>query len=274
MDNSKSNSSLLTDEEKSIFSNHDSKQQKQIIGEKLFPKFPPSYLSTATAHPSQQKQLIGESIYVNVHAKYPERAGKITGMLLEIPIIELLLLLESPEQLDDKIEEAKQVIELYQMRNSPSKEKQDRELKIVSGSTIAPLLTHPSNTDSQCLQEPMTKEPTRMINKMNGEERKFLTSYLRTAATHPSQQKQLIGESIYVNVHAKYPERAGKITGMLLEIPIIELLLLLESPEQLDDKIEEAKQVIELYQMRNSPSKEKQDRELKIVSGSNPSHLF
>ena len=42
-----------------------------------------------------------------------ELAGKITGMLLEMDNSELLLLLESPEALEGKVEEAIQVLKQH-----------------------------------------------------------------------------------------------------------------------------------------------------------------
>eukprot|EP00897_Mesotaenium_endlicherianum_P011020 jgi/Mesen1/9947/ME000071S09364 len=60
----------------------------------------------AAAPPAQQKQILGERLFPLVHQKQPELAGKVTGMLLEMDNSELLLLLESPEALVAKVDEA------------------------------------------------------------------------------------------------------------------------------------------------------------------------
>ncbi|CAM2102470.1 unnamed protein product [Caretta caretta] len=60
----------------------------------------------AAAPPQEQKQMLGERLYPLIHAMHASLAGKITGMLLEIDNSELLLMLESPESLHSKIEEA------------------------------------------------------------------------------------------------------------------------------------------------------------------------
>eukprot|EP00854_Cymbomonas_tetramitiformis_P019683 gene19683-23544_t len=70
-------------------------------------------LTTATlaaAPPEQQKQMLGERLFPLVQRLQPELAGKITGMLLEMDNSELLLLLESPESLSAKVDEAMAVL--------------------------------------------------------------------------------------------------------------------------------------------------------------------
>ncbi|KAM4078488.1 hypothetical protein ACB094_09G041300 [Castanea mollissima] len=64
----------------------------------------------AAASPEQRKQILGERLYPLVQKYKPDLASKITGMLLEMDNSELLLLLESPESLAVKVEEAVQVL--------------------------------------------------------------------------------------------------------------------------------------------------------------------
>ncbi|NXW61440.1 EPAB protein, partial [Eurystomus gularis] len=75
----------------------------------------------AAAPPQEQKQMIGERLYPLIHAMHPSLAGKITGMLLEIDNSELLLLLESPESLHSKIEEAVAVLQAHQATETSHK---------------------------------------------------------------------------------------------------------------------------------------------------------
>ncbi|XP_051488976.1 polyadenylate-binding protein 1-like isoform X2 [Apus apus] len=75
----------------------------------------------AAAPPQEQKQMIGERLYPLIHALHPTLAGKITGMLLEIDNSELLLLLESPDSLHAKIEEAVAVLQAHQATEAPHK---------------------------------------------------------------------------------------------------------------------------------------------------------
>nr|XP_016432662.1 PREDICTED: embryonic polyadenylate-binding protein A-like [Nicotiana tabacum] len=72
----------------------------------------------ASAAPEQQKQILGERLYPLVNQHKPDLAAKITGMLLEMDNAELLLLLESPESLATKVEEAVEVLKLSKAKVS------------------------------------------------------------------------------------------------------------------------------------------------------------
>jgi polyadenylate-binding protein len=73
----------------------------------------------AKLEPTQQRQMIGERLYplVQGHSliqtKHKDMGGKVTGMLLEMEVAELLHLLESPEALNAKMDEAVAVLENY-----------------------------------------------------------------------------------------------------------------------------------------------------------------
>ncbi|KAL1021551.1 hypothetical protein UPYG_G00014700 [Umbra pygmaea] len=76
----------------------------------------------AAAPLMEQKQLLGERLYPLIQGLHPNLAGKITGMLLEIDNSELLHMLESPESLHSKVEEAVAVLQAHQAKeNSPKK---------------------------------------------------------------------------------------------------------------------------------------------------------
>ncbi|GAA5974978.1 hypothetical protein JCM11641_006787 [Rhodosporidiobolus odoratus] len=73
----------------------------------------------ANAAPQEQKQMLGEALYPKIHLSQPELAGKITGMLLEMDSSELLYLLENDDALEAKIKEALDVLEEYSQRQQP-----------------------------------------------------------------------------------------------------------------------------------------------------------
>merc|ERR1719498_306285 len=72
------------------------------------PQFNASTL--AAAPPQIQKQMIGEKLYPLIAKIEPQMAGKVTGMMLEMDNSELLMLLESEQQLRSKVTEAIQVL--------------------------------------------------------------------------------------------------------------------------------------------------------------------
>lgn len=67
----------------------------------------------SSAPPQQQKQMLGEALYPKINAQQPELAGKITGMLLEMDNTELLNLIEDDAALRAKVDEALTVYDEY-----------------------------------------------------------------------------------------------------------------------------------------------------------------
>uniref|UniRef100_A0A2K6ESY4 Polyadenylate-binding protein n=1 Tax=Propithecus coquereli TaxID=379532 RepID=A0A2K6ESY4_PROCO len=75
----------------------------------------------ASASPQEQKQMLGEQLFPLIQAMHPTLAHKITGMLLEIDNSELLHMLESPESLHFKVEEAVTVLQAHQAKEAAQK---------------------------------------------------------------------------------------------------------------------------------------------------------
>ncbi|XP_060232889.1 polyadenylate-binding protein 1-like [Meriones unguiculatus] len=73
--------------------------------------------------------------------------------------------------------------------------------------------------------------------------------------TGPQEQKQMLGEKLFPLIQAMHPTLAGKITGMLLEIDNSEPLGLLESPESLRSKADEAVAVLQAHQAKEAAQK-------------------
>jgi polyadenylate-binding protein len=77
---------------------------------------PPAGIDIAAlsgAPPQQQKQILGEALYPKIHDQQPELAGKITGMLLEMDNAELLNLISDDNALRNKVSEALTVYDEY-----------------------------------------------------------------------------------------------------------------------------------------------------------------
>ncbi|KAI4817801.1 hypothetical protein KUCAC02_011177 [Chaenocephalus aceratus] len=75
----------------------------------------------AAAPPQEQKQMLGERLFPMIQNMHLGLAGKITGMLLEIDNSELLHMLESPESLRSKVDEAVAVLQAHQAKEATQK---------------------------------------------------------------------------------------------------------------------------------------------------------
>lgn len=73
----------------------------------------------ANAPPQDQKQILGERLFPLIERMYAQLAGKITGMLLEIENSELLHMIEDQTALKAKVEEAISVLQVH--HKQPSK---------------------------------------------------------------------------------------------------------------------------------------------------------
>lgn len=76
----------------------------------------------AAALPAEQKQMLGERLFPLIQRMYPDLAGKITGMLLEIDNSELLHMLEHGDSLKSKVEEAVAVLQAHQAKQAAKKD--------------------------------------------------------------------------------------------------------------------------------------------------------
>jgi polyadenylate-binding protein len=68
----------------------------------------------AAADPQEQKNMIGERLYPLIYRHQPSKSGKITGMLLEMDNAELLHLIDTPDALLSKIDEALTVLKQHE----------------------------------------------------------------------------------------------------------------------------------------------------------------
>merc|ERR1712060_227587 len=92
---------------------------QQIPYHRVTPK--PSYLEDRELArimqlaPKEQKQMLGEKIFSAIERKRDKapEAGKITGMLLEMDSAALIKLLNEPALLDEKIQQATEVLRKY-----------------------------------------------------------------------------------------------------------------------------------------------------------------
>ncbi|XP_017078287.1 polyadenylate-binding protein [Drosophila eugracilis] len=92
-------------------------QQTQPVPQQLQGKNSEKLIASllANAKPQEQKQILGERLYPMIERMHAALAGKITGMLLEIENSELLHMIEDQEALKAKVEEAVAVLQVHRV---------------------------------------------------------------------------------------------------------------------------------------------------------------
>uniref|UniRef100_A0A4W4HCT2 PABC domain-containing protein n=1 Tax=Electrophorus electricus TaxID=8005 RepID=A0A4W4HCT2_ELEEL len=96
---------------------------------------------------------------------------------------------------------------------------------------------HPNHRPSQQLDTESQVPMQQVAVHMQGQEL-FTASMLPSEL--PQEQKQMLGEHLFPLIQNMHPTLAGKIMGMLQETDNSELLHMLESPESLHFKVDEA----------------------------------
>jgi hypothetical protein len=76
----------------------------------------------------------------------------------------------------------------------------------------------------------------------------FLTEQLPANRLSPDEQRSLLDEALYPQVHRLEPEWAAKITGMLLEMDQSDMLHLIGSPDALRAKVQDAIAVLKAHE--------------------------
>lgn len=138
-----------------------------------------------------------------------------------------------------------QVMAAHRITNTSAQTTDQRPAPASSAATTTPVHSIPQykyavtgvRNSQQHLNAQLVQQPAVHVQ---GQE-PWTASMLVTA---PQEQKQVLGERLFPLIQAMHPTLAGKITGMLLEIDNSEPLPVLESPESLCSRAEEAVAVL------------------------------
>lgn len=101
-----------------------------------------------------------------------------------------------------------------------------------------------NNARNQPREQPQQITPTQASSQVpQGSSDQLSAEYL--ANLSDQDQKQLLGDRLFPLVHLREPKNAPKITGMLLDMEVSDILHLIESTDALQQKIKEAVKVLE-----------------------------
>ncbi|XP_076084303.1 polyadenylate-binding protein 1-like isoform X2 [Mytilus galloprovincialis] len=160
----------------------------------------------------EQRHMLQGILFSMIQKMYPDLAKTITEMLLEADNAELLVIMKSKESFESKVHEVVAVLHSEQANDS--------------------------TTSSE--------------NKVNVNQSQETLTATMLATASQQEQEQMLGERLFPLILNMYPDLAGKITGMLLEMDNLELLKLLKSKESLEAKVQEAVAVLQAHQDNNS----------------------
>ncbi|KAK9266366.1 hypothetical protein L1049_017785 [Liquidambar formosana] len=114
------------------------------------PPAQPALTAAALAHagPEEQKQMLGEAIYPKIAATHPDLAGKLTGMILELPVPELLHVIEEDDALNSKVVEALQVLREYESQQGGAEGQEGAAAAAPAATEAAPESAAPATTEA------------------------------------------------------------------------------------------------------------------------------
>ncbi|XP_044151319.1 polyadenylate-binding protein 1-like [Bufo gargarizans] len=196
--------------------------------------------------PINQKQMLGERLFPLIQAMHPTLAAKITGMLLELDGSEVFHMLESPEFLRSKVDEAVAMLQAHQQQTLAP---QPTAAAVASSSVMCSAPQYQYTAAVVAPQQNIIIQPQVAVQQPAViQEESPATSILAPAPS--GDQKQMLGERLFCLIQTMLPSLAAKITGMLLELDDLDVLHMLESPEFLRSKVDEAVAVLQDHEAK------------------------
>ena len=145
-------------------------------------------------------QLLGELLYPLVERSQPDRAGRITGMLLQLPDAEVALLIQSDEALSARLVEAADLLDGHISAREEALSDGAAADEASAGAPLpAPLLTHDLN--SLTSQSPQSQPPR---------EETTVGSHAIEAFLEMCKQMGTAGGQATQRIHAEGQLRAGR----------------------------------------------------------------
>lgn len=200
---------------------------------------------------------LGEELYRRICTQHQEAAGKLTGMLLELPCTTLVQLLRDESMLNEAVEKAVQVL---QEANEPSKIKLNKEDNVSTsseslGEQLFELVDMYNTGNAQKITGMLLEQhkeivmsiisDPKLLEKQVTQAQEALKKLAAVAAcdSHDVDTEEL-GEKLFSLVEQLDQDHANDITGMLLEMDQTSLHQLLSDNTMLKVAVEKALSVL------------------------------
>ncbi|XP_070706940.1 uncharacterized protein [Pempheris klunzingeri] len=206
-------------------------------------------------------EILGEQLYSLIYPKHKDKAGKLTGMLLELPAPVLSQMLQDEATLTAALEKALRALQLAQ---EPSKVtcKDEDDVSVSSDSLGEQLFElvdvyntgHSQKITGMLLEQHkdavlnLLSEPELLEEQVN-----FALKTLKEqnveetdiSDTSDADDKERLGEKLFSLVEELDPLHANDITGMLLEMDPSALQQLLSDHTMLEVAVQKAQQALD-----------------------------
>ncbi|XP_071760772.1 uncharacterized protein LOC139915888 isoform X2 [Centroberyx gerrardi] len=207
-------------------------------------------------------EAVGEQLYNLIYPKHAEIAGKLTGMLLELPGPVLTQMLQDEAMLTGALEKALRALHLTQ---GPSKGtcKDEDDVSVSSDSLGEQLFElvdvyntgHSQKITGMLLEQHkeavlnLLSEPTLLEEQVNLAVKTLKEQNVETDISDSSDtdDTERLGEKLFSLVEELDPVHANDITGMLLEMDQATVLQMLSDHTMLEVAVHKAQAALETF---------------------------
>ncbi|XP_068430685.1 uncharacterized protein [Clinocottus analis] len=210
---------------------------------------------------AEDLDTLGEKLYTLIYPKHKENAGKLTGMLLELPGPVLTQMVQDKATLTAGVEKALRALQLAQ---EPSKvpRKDDDDVSVSSdslGEQLFELVDVYNTGHSQKITGMLLEQHQEVVLNLLSDP-KLLEEQVKSAMktlkelsleetdisdASDADDTEKLGEKIFSLVEELDPLHANDITGMLLEMEPAALQQLLSDPTMLEVAVQKAQAALD-----------------------------
>ncbi|KAM8871995.1 uncharacterized protein ACB058_004094 isoform 2-T2 [Synchiropus picturatus] len=192
-------------------------------------------------------EALGEQLYSRIFPAYKEEAGKLTGMLLELPGPTLHQMLRDERMLTSAVEKA--VRALQEPSKLSDKDEDDASASSDSiGEQLFELVSVYNTGHSQKITGMLLEQEKDVILKLLSNPKLLQEQNVEETDVSDSSDaddRETLGEKLFSLVEKLDPLRANDLTGMLLEMDSAALLQLLTDRSMLQAAVEKAQTVLD-----------------------------